>query len=308
MSDYRKKKPGHYLASTASSNTTMNSDNIKNTNTTNDLIKDPTKAPLFTWCLDNLLRESGYIEVSMAPFAGGPYYFRKNDATFWELREKRQTPVDSGTRNTVVLCFNKVSTLDSCESLQESHNISLGSFAESPDSAHYGYNSVQKGTTWTPAPSYDSRRVKYNPDAQTKAPFTLAISLKPDILQSCLDRQHKLNNINKKQARKYRTDTISKLAKELKLQELEELPLELSKYSQKRKRRYYIQANGGTGPDGQHMAIWYANHIDPKYLGPITFYKPESFEELKDVCIANNLDVPPRRHLQMQRSILYSHR
>lgn len=275
----------------------------------NKMVNDPTRDPLFKWCLDNLLRESGYIEISQCPYYGGPYYFRRSDSTFWELDEQQRIPVDkSNPENspcTIMLCFKKVAHIENCKILQESHNSSLGHFETNDRYSMYSWDSGSSGS-WVPASSKDPRRFKFSSDAQTKAPFTLAISLKPEILQSCLDKKHYLNKEAKKKMRKERANVINQLVTMLGLKPLEKHPVELSRYSKKRKRRYYLLPNGGTGPDGTYPSVWYINYLDPSYSKSPTFYKLESYDELRDVCMVNNLDVPPRHYLQMQECILYS--
>lgn len=282
------------------------------------IIEYPSKHPHINWVISNLLSESRYIEISNTPFSGGPYYYRENDRTIWKFRERRIIPIcedtnesqsvdnTCGHKEMIVLCFDKVVDIWMCELIQESYNISLGSFTE-PQQDKHGYKTgvyisdIEGANKWYAASSNDPRRIKYNNIDQCKHPYTLSIVLKPNILQKCLNNHQKLNKMVKKHIKQERIDNIAILAGKLNLQELENVPIELSRYSRKRKRRYYIEKSSmNTTP-----VIWFVNHLDPRYRDPVTFWKPESFDELRDVCLVNNLEVPPRRYLTMQRSILY---
>lgn len=268
---------------------------IANASTTNILSNNSKTPPRFSWILSNLLRESGYIET-IAPFTGGPYYFRKSDATFWELQEIQRKSYDTKPdKVTTILCFNKVSRIDNCESIQESYNLSLGTFNSNDNTG---------ASAWNPASRNDLRRISYNTDAQTKAPYTMAISLNPEIMDTCIEKHKKINKNTKLTIYKDRDSKVSKIATKLNLQPLDELPLELSRYSKKRKRRYYMSSTGG-GPDGDKALIWYINHMEIEYEGQLTVHKLESYDEIKDVCQANKLEMPSRQIYRAQRNILY---
>lgn len=267
-----------------------------------------TKSVLYSWVLGKLLNESGYIEI-VTPFVGGPYFFRKSDATFWELYEIKQSLDDSKASKrkdikTTTLCFKKISSTTTCEIMQNSYNASLGSFNSTNNGYGYGYG-YGGADTWTPASSNDPRRIRFNDKAQTKAPFTMAIALKPEIMDGCLDKHNKINKNTKSSVRKYRVKKAAKIVEMLNLKALDNLPIELARYSMKRKRRYYISTNGGGGPNGNKAFIWCINHVEPNYSGVVQVIKLSSYEELMDVCKVNNIKVPSRHTFKAQPNMLY---
>ena len=288
--------------------------------TINEKLKniDIDKPAIYSWVLGNLLNESGYIKL-VTPFAGGPYFFRKSDATFWELYEiqknidskpKDSKPKESDSINksrsnhTLTLCFKKIANTTTCEIMQNTFNTALGTFNDSNGNYgySYGYASADK---WTPAVSNDPRRIKYNDKAQTKAPFTMAIALQPEIMKGCLDKHKKIKKNIKSAVRLYRDKKASRAIEMLNLKPLDVLPIELARYSQKRKRRYYISTNGGGGPNGNKQLIWCINHIDLGYNPEIQVIKLGSYAELMDVCNVNNIKVPSRQIFKAQKNILY---